>query len=89
MRLRLLIKVVVAGLAASVSADTIDDFVRAEMERQRIPGLSLAVVREGKLVRSEGYGLANLALESEGRTWLWRFHLNEAGRVVDLAAEER
>lgn len=60
MRLRLLITLVVAGLTTSVSADTTDDFVRGEMERQRIPGLSLAIVREGKLVRSEGYGLANV-----------------------------
>src|SRR5262245_42987129 len=37
----------VAGRAAA--GDSIDAFVSAEMSRQRIPGLSLAVVRHGVL----------------------------------------
>jgi CubicO group peptidase (beta-lactamase class C family) len=41
-------------------ADEVDDIVRAEMERQKIPGLSLAVVKDGKVVKEAGYGLANL-----------------------------
>src|SRR5262245_66539937 len=32
------------------------------MARQKIPGLSLAVVRGGRLERAKGYGLANLEL---------------------------
>src|SRR5262249_53007744 len=31
-----------------------------EMQKQRIPGLSLAVVKEGKVIKAEGYGLANV-----------------------------
>lgn len=38
--------------------------MRREMARQRIPGLALGVVREGSLVRAEGYGLANVELEA-------------------------
>ncbi len=38
----------------------IDGYVRAEMTRQRIPGLSLAVAHEGRLVVARGYGFANL-----------------------------
>lgn len=51
-------------LAATVAAraDKIDDFVKAEMQKQRIPGLSLAVVKDGKIVKAEGYGLANVEL---------------------------
>lgn len=37
-----------------------DAFVLAEMARQRIPGLSLAVVRAGKVVKAKGYGFADL-----------------------------
>ncbi|MGQ0702924.1 MAG: serine hydrolase domain-containing protein [Gemmatimonadales bacterium] len=37
----------------------IDSVVRAEMERQRIPGLALAIVQKGKAV-ARGYGHANL-----------------------------
>lgn len=44
----------------AVRADKVDDYVKAEMQKQRIPGLSLAVVKEGKIIKAEGYGLANL-----------------------------
>lgn len=47
-------------LAGPTHADEIDDLVRAELTRQKIPGLSVAVVRGGKLVKEAGYGLANL-----------------------------
>lgn len=43
-------------------ADRVDELVRAEMERQHIPGASIAVVREGKIVREAGFGLANVEL---------------------------
>jgi CubicO group peptidase (beta-lactamase class C family) len=45
------------------SADAVDEYVRAEMERQHIPGLSLLVSREGKPIRAQGYGLANVELQ--------------------------
>jgi D-alanyl-D-alanine carboxypeptidase len=43
-------------------ADRIDDYVREQMQRRHIPGLALAVVRDGRLVKQSGYGLANLEL---------------------------
>lgn len=51
-------------LVATVAAraDKVDDFIKAEMQKQRIPGLSLAVVKDGKIVKAEGYGLANVEL---------------------------
>ena len=45
---------------AAVRTDKVDDYVKAEMQKQRIPGLSLAVVKEGKVIKAEGYGLANV-----------------------------
>jgi CubicO group peptidase (beta-lactamase class C family) len=41
----------------------VTDYLRAEMQRQRIPGLSLLVVKSGKVVRAEGFGLANVELQ--------------------------
>ncbi len=41
-------------------ADEIDDYVRGEMQRQKVPGLTLAVVRKGDLLKARGYGLANV-----------------------------
>jgi D-alanyl-D-alanine carboxypeptidase len=43
-------------------ADKIDDYIRAEMEKQHIPGLSLAVIKDGQVIKIEGYGLANIEL---------------------------
>lgn len=47
---------------ASARADKVDDYVRAEMQAQKIPGLSIAVVQDGKVVKAQGYGLANVEL---------------------------
>ncbi len=57
--------VVAIQLAAPLAAwcDPADDFLRAEMKRQRIPGLSLAVVRHGEVIKLAGYGLANRKLD--------------------------
>jgi CubicO group peptidase (beta-lactamase class C family) len=44
--------------------DRTDDFVNAEMKRQNIPGLSLAVLRDGTIIKAAGYGLANIKLKT-------------------------
>jgi CubicO group peptidase (beta-lactamase class C family) len=44
-------------------ADPVDDYVRGEMKKQSIPGLSLAVVRDGQVLKAQGYGLANVELD--------------------------
>lgn len=54
-----LLSVFVSGAA---QADTVDDVAKAEMQKQHIPGLSLAVVRAGKVIKAKGYGFANLEL---------------------------
>lgn len=43
----------------SISA-RVDRYVAEQMREQRIPGLSLAVVREGQVIKAKGYGWANL-----------------------------
>jgi CubicO group peptidase (beta-lactamase class C family) len=45
-------------------ADEVDDYIASAMQAQHIPGLSLAVVREGRLVKAKGYGLANVELNA-------------------------
>jgi D-alanyl-D-alanine carboxypeptidase len=45
--------------ATAAAADAIDAYVTAEMQRQKIPGLALAVVRDGKVMKIAGYGLAD------------------------------
>ncbi len=43
-------------------ADAVDDYVKAEMARQHVPGLSLGIMRDGKLVEKRAYGFADLEL---------------------------
>ncbi|WP_422927173.1 serine hydrolase domain-containing protein [Singulisphaera sp. PoT] len=38
----------------------VDAYINAQMKRHRIPGLSLAVVKDGKIIKAAGYGLANV-----------------------------
>jgi CubicO group peptidase (beta-lactamase class C family) len=40
--------------------DSVDRYVRAELARQRIPGLSIAVLRGDSLILSRGYGEADV-----------------------------
>lgn len=44
----------------TASADGLDTLVNGEMRRQHIPGVSIAVVKDGKIIREQGYGLANV-----------------------------
>src|SRR5579862_559451 len=41
---------------------SVDEFIKAEMRRQKVPGLALAIVSHGTTVGSKGYGLANVEL---------------------------
>jgi D-alanyl-D-alanine carboxypeptidase len=47
---------------AAATADAVDDYVTAQMQKRHIPGLSLAVVKDGKVVKMRGYGLASVEL---------------------------
>ena len=46
--------------ARAAAPDTVDRFVAAEMARTHIPGVALAVVRGGKVIKASGYGVADL-----------------------------
>jgi D-alanyl-D-alanine carboxypeptidase len=47
---------------ARAASDKVDGYIEAEMRKQHIPGLSLAVVNAGKVVKTKGYGLADIEL---------------------------
>ncbi len=50
-------------LISSVSAQTtdkVDEFINAEMQKLHVPGVAVAVIKDGKVIKSKGYGLANV-----------------------------
>jgi D-alanyl-D-alanine carboxypeptidase len=51
-----------AALAIPARADKVDDYLAAQMQRRQIPGVALAVIRDGKTIKAQGYGVASLEL---------------------------
>ena len=49
-------------MAGAAFADAVDTEIRAEMHKRHVPGLTLAVVRNGKVIRAQRYGFAQLEL---------------------------
>ncbi len=52
--------VVACCTAFAGGGDTLDSQIRHQLETDRVPGLSFAVVRGGRIVRTGSYGYANL-----------------------------
>jgi CubicO group peptidase (beta-lactamase class C family) len=46
--------------ATPALADEVDELLTAAMANRHIPGLSVGVIQDGKLVKARGYGLANV-----------------------------
>src|SRR5689334_5015587 len=59
--LRLLVTVLFL-LTSVRAAASVDDLVCGAMAKQQIPGVAVAVVRDGKVVFAKGYGVASLEL---------------------------
>jgi CubicO group peptidase (beta-lactamase class C family) len=53
---------VAPSLAQAVQSPTIavDAYIESEMRQAKIPGVSIAVIKEGSIVLAKGYGLANV-----------------------------
>jgi CubicO group peptidase (beta-lactamase class C family) len=63
--------------ANSSSAITLDDVILSEMRMRQIPGLSLAIIQEGKIVKAQGYGTT----ERGGKTPVTARTLFQAGSI--------
>lgn len=58
-------------------ADSLDDTIVALMQKRHVPGLSLAVVQDGKIVKAKGYGV----IEAGGTTPVTEDTLFQAASV--------
>jgi hypothetical protein len=50
--------------AVPAASDSIDNYVLAQLRVRNIPGVSVAVVKDGRIVKAAGYGIANLDLQA-------------------------
>ena len=58
--LALILLLAVGCLAQNSFEAKVDEYIHGEMQTQQIPGLSLAVIMDGRIVLARGYGLANV-----------------------------
>ena len=78
------------GLVAN--GDPVDDYLKGEMAKENVPGVSLAVVKEGKTLKVQGYGFANVELgvpvTSETRFEIGSVTKQFTASLIMLLAEE-
>jgi D-alanyl-D-alanine carboxypeptidase len=48
--------------STSAEADKVDDYVKSEMAKRHIPGASVVVIRNGRVILASNYGQANIEL---------------------------
>jgi len=60
MNSRLLLILLISLNNTFVFADGVDDYLRLKMKESQIPGLQIAVVQKGKIVKMASYETANL-----------------------------
>ena len=56
--------VLMVTLGSAAASESVDDYVNSQMTARKLPGLSLAVVRNGRIVKATGYGVASLELRA-------------------------
>lgn len=44
------------------TTDCVDEYVLSQMQKKKIPGMSIAIIKNGEIVKVKGYGLANIEL---------------------------
>jgi CubicO group peptidase (beta-lactamase class C family) len=64
----LLIAVLVFLGVVTARADEVDDWVKAQLQIRHVPGVAIAVIKDGVLLKAEGYGVADLEHDTSVRT---------------------
>src|SRR5579859_3592131 len=50
---------VLLTVTAAAHADKVDDYIRAQMRKRHVVGLSLAIIDHGRIVKARGYGVVD------------------------------
>ncbi|MVM30870.1 serine hydrolase [Spirosoma sp. HMF4905] len=69
-------------LAAESRADDLDEFIRKQMQKRHVPGLSIAIIQDGKIVKAQGYGF----IDKNGTTPVTPSTLFQAGSISKSVA---
>jgi len=63
-------------------ADDLDDFIQSQMQKRGIPGLSLAIIQDGKILKAQSYGF----VDKDGKVPVTTNTLFQAGSVSKSVA---
>ncbi len=69
----------------SARADEVDTYVRAQLAERHIPGAAIAVIKNGKVIKMEGYGLASLEFNVPATTETV-FEIGSVSKQITAAA---
>ncbi|MBC3785949.1 serine hydrolase [Spirosoma utsteinense] len=69
-------------LGSPVLADDLDDFIRDQLRKRHVPGLSIAIIQDGKIVKAMAYGFT----DKNEKTPLTTATLFQAGSVSKSVA---
>ncbi|MFW6136687.1 MAG: serine hydrolase domain-containing protein [Candidatus Aminicenantaceae bacterium] len=63
-----IILIILTFVPLQLRADTIDDYIAEQMEEKNIPGLTLGIIKDGRIVKFKAYGLASIELDVPAST---------------------
>ncbi len=72
-------------LTISVRADEVDKYVGAQLIEQHVPGAAIAVVKNGKVIKIKGYGLASIEFNAPVTTETV-FEIGSVSKQITAAA---
>ncbi|QMW03305.1 serine hydrolase [Spirosoma foliorum] len=70
------------SLIVESRADDLDEFIKKQMQKRGVPGLSIAIIQDGKIVKAKGYGV----IEKNGTTPVTPSTLFQAGSISKSVA---
>jgi CubicO group peptidase (beta-lactamase class C family) len=70
--------ILLTSVTVSLTADDVDRTIEEQMRNFHIPGISVAVVRNGRIVKAKGYGLADVELNVP----MTKDHVLEVGSIT-------
>ena len=54
------ISIALLSFVSQAQADKVDEFIKKQMVRDHLPGISIAIIENGKIIKEKGYGIESL-----------------------------
>lgn len=54
-------------ISLSTFADSVDDYVESQLKQEKIPGMSIAILKDDSIIKIQGYGFSNLEHQAQAK----------------------